>query len=159
LSSHLYLGLPLGLVVKGFHLNIFLAALASGILCIWPNQLSLWALMWLTIFWCFYQFVQFFIFNPPLHVQYKLKYETGNKAAATEYSWVFLGTVGFITARTDLTFRNTVIQIYKSVRFLTALLCSPSSVFAASDIYLLCKFSQLTFWRRNYFFNFSTPCI
>ena len=24
LSSHLYLGLPLGLVVKGFHLNIFL---------------------------------------------------------------------------------------------------------------------------------------
>ena len=45
LSSHLYLGLPLGLVVKGFHLNIFLAGLASGILCIWPNQLSLWALM------------------------------------------------------------------------------------------------------------------
>jgi len=24
LSSHLYLGLPLGLVFKGFHLNIFL---------------------------------------------------------------------------------------------------------------------------------------
>jgi hypothetical protein len=41
LSSHLYLGLPLGLVVKGFHLNIFLVSLASGILCIWPNQLSL----------------------------------------------------------------------------------------------------------------------
>ena len=38
LSSHLYFGLPLGLVVKGFHLNIFLAALASGILCIWPNR-------------------------------------------------------------------------------------------------------------------------
>ena len=45
LSSHLYLGLLLGLVVKGFHLNIFLVALASGILCVWPNQLSLWALM------------------------------------------------------------------------------------------------------------------
>jgi len=42
LSSHLYLGLPLGFVVKGFHLNIFLVALASGILCMWPNQLSLW---------------------------------------------------------------------------------------------------------------------
>ena len=53
LSSHLYLGLPLGLVVKGFHLSIFLAALVSGILCIWPNQLSLWALMWLTTFSCF----------------------------------------------------------------------------------------------------------
>ena len=43
LSSHLCLGLPLGLVVKGFHLNIFLAALVSDILCTWPNQLSLWA--------------------------------------------------------------------------------------------------------------------
>jgi len=43
MSSHLYLGLPLDLVVKAFHLNIFLVALASGILCIWPNQLSLWA--------------------------------------------------------------------------------------------------------------------
>jgi len=42
------MGLPLGLVVKGFHLNIFLAALASGILCIWPNQLSLWVLVWLS---------------------------------------------------------------------------------------------------------------
>jgi len=31
LSSDLYLGLPLGLVVKGFHLNVCLAALASGI--------------------------------------------------------------------------------------------------------------------------------
>ena len=45
LSSHLCLGLPLGLVVKGFHLNIFLAGLVSGILCTWPNQLSLWALI------------------------------------------------------------------------------------------------------------------
>jgi hypothetical protein len=53
LSSHLYLCLPLGLVVKGFHLNIFLVALASGILCIWPNQLSLWTLMQFTIFSCF----------------------------------------------------------------------------------------------------------
>ena len=42
LSSHLYLGHPLGLVVKGFHLNIFLAALASGILCVWPNRLSIY---------------------------------------------------------------------------------------------------------------------
>ena len=56
LSSHPYLGLLLGLVVKGFHLNIFLAVLASGILCILPNQLSLWALMWLTIFSCFISF-------------------------------------------------------------------------------------------------------
>jgi len=44
-SSHLYLGLPLGLVVKEFHLSIFLAALVSGILCIWPKQLSLWDLL------------------------------------------------------------------------------------------------------------------
>ena len=29
LFSHLYLGLPLGLMVKGYHLNIFLAALVS----------------------------------------------------------------------------------------------------------------------------------
>ena len=29
------------LLVKGFHLNIFLVVLASGILCIWPNQLNL----------------------------------------------------------------------------------------------------------------------
>ena len=42
MSSHLCLGLPLGLVVRGFHLNIFLAALVSGILCTWPNQPSLW---------------------------------------------------------------------------------------------------------------------
>jgi len=42
LSSHLYLGLSVVLVVEGFHLNIILVALASGILCIWPNQLSLW---------------------------------------------------------------------------------------------------------------------
>jgi len=53
LSSHLYLGLLLGLVVKGFHLHIFLSALVSAILCIWPNQLSLWTIMKLTIFSCF----------------------------------------------------------------------------------------------------------
>jgi len=30
------------------------------------------------------------------------------------------------------------------------------------DIVIFCAstlFSDLTFWRRNYFFNFSTPCI
>jgi len=53
LSSHLYLGLPCDLLVTGFHLNIFLGVLVSGILCTWPNQLSLWALIWLTIFLCF----------------------------------------------------------------------------------------------------------
>ena len=53
LSSHLYLGLPCDLLVRGFHLNIFLTVLVSGILCTWPNQLSLWALIWLTIFLCF----------------------------------------------------------------------------------------------------------
>ena len=67
LSSHLYLGLPLVLVVKGFHLNISLVALAAGILCIWPNQLSLWAL--LDAAGCIsvlYRSVQFFTgFNPP----------------------------------------------------------------------------------------------
>jgi len=53
LSSHLYLGLPCDLLVRGFQLNIFLTVLVSGILCMWPNQLSLWALMWLIIFLCF----------------------------------------------------------------------------------------------------------
>ena len=53
LSSHLYLGLPCDLLVRGFQLNIFLTVLVSGILCIWPNQLSLWALMWLIILLCF----------------------------------------------------------------------------------------------------------
>ena len=50
LSSHLYLGLPCDLLVRGFQLNIFLTVPVSGILCMWPNQLSLWALMWLIIF-------------------------------------------------------------------------------------------------------------
>ena len=45
LSSHLYLGLPCDLLVRGFQLNIFLTVLVSGILCMWPNQLSFWALM------------------------------------------------------------------------------------------------------------------
>ena len=53
LSSHLYLGVPCDLLVRGFHLNIFLTVPVSGILCTWPNQLSLWALIWLTIFLCF----------------------------------------------------------------------------------------------------------
>ena len=53
LSSHLYVGLPCDLLVRGFHLNILLTVLVSGILCTWPNQLSLWALIWLTIFLCF----------------------------------------------------------------------------------------------------------
>ena len=53
LSSHLYLGLPCDLLVRAFQLNIFLTVLVSGILCMWPNQLSLWALMWLIIFLCF----------------------------------------------------------------------------------------------------------
>jgi hypothetical protein len=42
LSSHLYLGLPCDLLVRGFQLNIFLTVLVSGILCTWPNQLRLW---------------------------------------------------------------------------------------------------------------------
>jgi hypothetical protein len=33
LSSHLYLGLPCDLLVRGFQLNIFLTVLESGILC------------------------------------------------------------------------------------------------------------------------------
>jgi hypothetical protein len=53
LSSHLYLGLPCDLLLRGFQLNIFLTVPVSGILCTWPNQLSLWALMWLIIFLCF----------------------------------------------------------------------------------------------------------
>ena len=53
LSFHLYLGLACDLLVRGFHLNIFLTVLVSGILCTWPNQLSLWALIWLNIFLCF----------------------------------------------------------------------------------------------------------
>jgi hypothetical protein len=53
LSSHLYLGFPCDLLVRGFQLNIFLTVLVSGILCTWPNQLSLWSLMWLIIFLCF----------------------------------------------------------------------------------------------------------
>jgi len=53
LSFHLYLGFPCDLLVRGFHLNIFLTFLVSGILCTWPNQLSLWVLIQLTIFLCF----------------------------------------------------------------------------------------------------------
>ena len=39
LFSHLYLGLPCDLLVRGFQLNIFVTVLVSGILCTWPNQL------------------------------------------------------------------------------------------------------------------------
>ena len=49
LSYHLYLGLPCDLLVRGFQLNIFSNVLVSGILCTWPNQLSLWALSWLEL--------------------------------------------------------------------------------------------------------------
>jgi hypothetical protein len=45
LSSHLHLGLPCDLLVRSFQLNIFLTVLVSGIFCMWPNQLSLSALM------------------------------------------------------------------------------------------------------------------
>ena len=41
LSLLRYLGLPRDLLVRGFHLNIFLTVLVSGILCTWPNQRSL----------------------------------------------------------------------------------------------------------------------
>ena len=37
LSSHLYLGLPCDLLVRGFQLNISLTVLVSGILCTWPR--------------------------------------------------------------------------------------------------------------------------
>ena len=47
------LGSSLWSFVRGFQLNIFLTVLVSGILCTWPNQLSLWALMWLLILLCF----------------------------------------------------------------------------------------------------------
>jgi hypothetical protein len=53
ISYQLYLGLPCDLLVRGFQLNIFLTVLVSSILCMWPTQLSLWALMWLIIFLCF----------------------------------------------------------------------------------------------------------
>ena len=45
LSSHLYWGLPCDLLVRGSQLNIYLTVLVSGILCTWPKQLSLWALI------------------------------------------------------------------------------------------------------------------
>jgi len=39
LSSHLFLGLPCDILVRGFHLNIFVTVLVSGILC--TDQTSL----------------------------------------------------------------------------------------------------------------------
>jgi len=57
LSSHLYLGLPCDLFVRGFHLNIFLTVLVSGILCTWPNQLSLLSYgpykYYAVLLWCY----------------------------------------------------------------------------------------------------------
>ena len=53
LSAHWYLGFPRDLLVRGFHLNIFLTVLVSGILSTWPNQLRLWTLIWLSILLCF----------------------------------------------------------------------------------------------------------
>jgi hypothetical protein len=53
LSSHLYLGLPCDLLVRGFQLNVYLTVLVSDFLCTWPNQLSLWAFIQLIIFLCF----------------------------------------------------------------------------------------------------------
>jgi len=40
-SSHLFFGLPNGLVNIGFHLYTFLTILSSDIQCKWPNQLNL----------------------------------------------------------------------------------------------------------------------
>ena len=72
LSSHLCLGLPLGLVVKGFHLNIFLAAPVSGILCTWPNRLKSLGFNVVDYIFVLYQFVQFFIvYNPPYLVFFR----------------------------------------------------------------------------------------
>jgi hypothetical protein len=53
LSSQLLLGLPCNRIVIGFHLYIFLTILSSEILCTYPNQLNLWALIWLIILLCF----------------------------------------------------------------------------------------------------------
>ena len=49
-SSHLNLGLPFSLVACGFHLQMLLTTLSSGILSTCPTQLSLLLLMCLTIF-------------------------------------------------------------------------------------------------------------
>jgi hypothetical protein len=67
LSSHLYLGLPCDLLVRGFHLNIFLTVLVSCILCTWPNQLSILSLIPVVNYISmFYQFIQLFIgFDSP----------------------------------------------------------------------------------------------
>jgi hypothetical protein len=47
------LALSCDLLVRGFQFPTFLTVLVSGILCTWPNKLSLWALMWLILFLCF----------------------------------------------------------------------------------------------------------
>ena len=70
LSSHLCLCLPLVLVVKGFLFNTFLAALVSGILCTWPNQLSLWAILSFSLSKFFLLFCSAPLFIPLCLFQY-----------------------------------------------------------------------------------------
>jgi hypothetical protein len=48
-SNHLNLGLPSDRLPIGFHSNILLAVLEVSTLCMWPNHLTLWALINLTI--------------------------------------------------------------------------------------------------------------
>ena len=64
---------------------------------------------------------------------YNLKYEAGKNAAQTEYGWVFLRTVGFITTRTAITFRNNVLRLYKFVTFVSTLLYF-SSIFGKTCV-------------------------
>ena len=52
-SFHRDLGLTTGLPVNVFHLCIFFTLLVSGILCMCPNQLNLWALTQFIMFRCF----------------------------------------------------------------------------------------------------------
>ena len=55
LSSHLYLGLPCDLLVRGFQLNIFLTVLVSGILCTWPNHTYIYIYIYVYIFIYLYE--------------------------------------------------------------------------------------------------------
>jgi hypothetical protein len=57
-STHLFFGLPFGLEVSGFHLQILVTSLSFGILSTWPNHFSLWDLINLIIFFLFDQFIQ-----------------------------------------------------------------------------------------------------
>jgi len=51
-SSHLFFGLPNGLVNIGFYLCTFLTILSSNIQCKWPNQLNLYGFMQFIMFLC-----------------------------------------------------------------------------------------------------------